>query len=188
MKNIDENKFQAFLKEMLHPVRCRLFVEVSARKEATAGELAQVLSDVPQASLYRHLNALVEQGVLAIVAQHKKRALYENVYAVSIDFGADIDEMLKNNRGDVYAAMFFQYMMVFLKEFEAYAARPGIDIQNDGSGFSLSPVSTTGEELVQLMTQINEVLEPYRVRAHAPDGERRTHTIGLIITPPKETE
>lgn len=188
MENKADTQFLAFIKEMLHPVRSNVFIEVYARGEATAGELAAALQDIPQATLYRHLGAMVDQGILKIVAQRKKRALHENVYAIGVDFNANLSEMLEQNRGDVYAAMFYQYMMVFFKEFQAYATRPGIDIANDGSGFTMSPVCVTTEELMQLLGQIGALLEPLRANTLAPGTGRHMHTIGLIITPPQETE
>lgn len=188
MDNVNESRFKLFIGEMLHPVRSRLYREVYLRKEATAGELAQALNDVPQASLYRHLNGMVENGVLKVVAQRKKRALYEKVYAVAIDLNEDLSELLRSNRGDVYAALFYQYMMVLFSEFQSYAIRPGIDIVKDGSGFSLSPICVTREELDELMMKIGALLETYRVKAIKPDSGRQLHTVGLIITPPKEAE
>lgn len=188
MENKENTQFQTFLKDMLHPVRSTLFIEVSTRGEATAGELAHALRQIPQATLYRHLGAMVDHGILKIVEQRKKRALYENVYAVGMDFSADLDDMVAQNRGDVYAAMFYQYMMVFFHAFEAYAARPDIDIAHDGSGFTMSPVYLTSEELTRLQQQIGALLEPLRGNKPAPDDGRAMHTIGLIITPPQETE
>lgn len=188
MENINDRRFQSFLKEMLHPVRSKVFIEVYTRNETTAGELAHALHDIPQATLYRHLGAMVDQGTLKIVSQRKKRALYENVYAIGVDFNADLKKLLEQNRGDVYASMFYQYMMVFFKEFQAYASRPGIEIANDGSGFSMSPVCVTTEELMQLLEQIGALLEPLRGNALTPGTGRQMHTIGLIITPPQETE
>lgn len=188
MENINEAAYQSFLEAMVHPVSARLFMEVSLRKEATAGDLALALPDIPQATLYRHLNTMAEKGLLKIVAQRKKRALYEKVYAVSLAFGEGIGELLKQNRGDVYAAMFFQFMMTFYGEFQAYASRPGIDIANDGSGFSMGPIFATNEELKQTMMEIGALIEKLRSNAPTTGSGRRMHTIGLIISPPGDNE
>lgn len=186
MENINEAPFQAFLRDMLHPVRGRLLIALLTHKEATAGELAKALPDIPQATLYRHLGAMVEEGTLKVVQERKKRAMYERVYAAALDFTADIEAMIQQNRGDVYAALFFQYMTVFLQEFQAYALRPGIDIARDGSGFSMSPVYATDEELQSVLMQVSQLLET--LRCNTPGEGRKTHTIGLIITPPKADE
>lgn len=188
MENISESGFKAFLEVMVHPVRSKLFMEVYVRKEATAGELAQALPDIPQATLYRHLGKMVEEGVFKVIDQRKKRALYEKVYAVAIDFDADLNRLLEQNRGDVYAALFFQFMMVFYGEFQSYANRKGIDIANDGSGFSMGPIIATNEELTQAMTEIGALIEKLRNNTLAPGSGRRMHTIGLIVSPPKDIE
>lgn len=188
MENVNDTAIKAFLEVMVHPVSSKLFMEVYIRKEATAADLASALPDIPQATLYRQLGKMVEKGVLKIVDQRKKRALYEKVYAVSMDFNPDLDELLKQNRGDVYTALFFQFMMVFYGEFQAYAKRPGIDIANDGSGFSMGPIIATNEELNQTMMEIGALIERLRNNALAPGSGRRMHTIGLIVSPPKDIE
>lgn len=172
----------------MHPVQSKLFMEVHTRGETTAGDLAQALPDIPQATLYRHLGKMVEAGVLKIADQRKKRALFEKVYAVGIDFNADLNALLEQNRGDVYAALFFQFMMVFYQEFQAYAHREGIDIAKDGSGFSMGPIIATNEELAQTMTEIGALIEKLRNNALTPGSGRRMHTIGLIVSPPKDIE
>lgn len=179
---------QAFFRDMMHPVRCKLFVELYTRKEATAGELARANADIPQATLYRHLNSMEEKGLLKVVRQRKKRALFEKVYAVAFDFAADTEAMVRENRGDIYAALFFQYMMVFMQEFQAYAVRPDIDIAGDGSGFSMGPVYATDQELADVLGQIGALLDTLRSEASPPEAGRKMRTIGLIITPPREVE
>lgn len=99
-----------------------------------------------------------------------------------------MNSLLEQNRGDVYAAMFFQYMTVFLQEFQQYAARPGIDIANDGSGFTMGPVCATSAELTDVLAKISALLEPLRNNALEPGSGRQMHTIGLIITPPKDNQ
>ncbi len=146
------------------------------------------MPEIPQATLYRHLGGMVEKGAIRVAREQKKRALYEKVYAVTGDFQADVNEMLKQNRGDLYAALFFQYMMVFYRDFQAYALRPDIDIAKDGSGFSMGPVYATDEELGQTMKEIGALLETLRGNLNKPAPGRKLRTVGLILSPPKDAE
>jgi hypothetical protein len=57
---------------VLHPVRSRLVRAFVGSERRTATELSQLLPDVPQASLYRHLNALVDGNVLRIVEPERR--------------------------------------------------------------------------------------------------------------------
>lgn len=57
---------------LLHPVRMRI-VQVPAQGRAlTAQQLAEALTEVPQATPYRHLQKLVESGVLIVVDERQR--------------------------------------------------------------------------------------------------------------------
>ena len=68
---------------ILHPVRMRIMQSLLGGKELTAQEISNRVSDVPQASLYRHLNSLLEAEVLEVVEENKVRGTMEKVYALS---------------------------------------------------------------------------------------------------------
>ena len=68
---------------ILHPVRMRIMQSLLGGKELTAQEISKRVSDVPQASLYRHLNRLLEAEVLEVVEENKVRGTMEKVYALS---------------------------------------------------------------------------------------------------------
>src|SRR5690349_5071480 len=66
---------------ILHPLRLRL-LQTLAGRQLTASALGAALPEVPQATLYRHLKALVEGEVLEIVAERPVRGAVERVYAL----------------------------------------------------------------------------------------------------------
>ena len=59
---------------VLHPVRSRIVRSFIGAERRTVGELTELLPDVPQASLYRHLNALVDGKVLQVMGPGERRA------------------------------------------------------------------------------------------------------------------
>lgn len=67
---------------MLHPVRLRILQAFRGRSAMTARELAERLADVPQATLYRHLGALTDGGVLRVVEERRVRGAVERVFAL----------------------------------------------------------------------------------------------------------
>lgn len=54
-------------------------------------QLNELLEDVPQATLYRHVNAMFEEQLLKIVKTKKLRSSEENYYAINSK-GYKIDE------------------------------------------------------------------------------------------------
>jgi hypothetical protein len=56
-----------------HPVRSRIVRSFVGTERRTVGELTQLLPDVPLASLYRHLRALVDHQVLKLTTSTERR-------------------------------------------------------------------------------------------------------------------
>ena len=66
---------------ILHPVRLRILLAL-ADNHWSARQIAQVMPDVAQATLYRHINALAEGNILQIVEERPVRGTVEKVYAL----------------------------------------------------------------------------------------------------------
>ncbi|MDR3086165.1 MAG: helix-turn-helix domain-containing protein [Christensenellaceae bacterium] len=173
----------SLLSSLGNPLRAKLLLEIHARGQATAKQLGERFYDIPQPTLYRHLKRMHEEGVLRVAGERRVRGTLEKAYALQDDLEAGVQEMLQKNDGELYLRLFTQYMLGVAAEFQEYAARPGIDILRDGSGFTLAPVYATTEELTKTLTQIGALLQP--LLANEPGGERRLHNLCIITTPPK---
>lgn len=45
-----------------HPIKCKLLLELYSAGKATAKQLAETYNDIPQATLYRHLKRMTNDG------------------------------------------------------------------------------------------------------------------------------
>ncbi|MEO1289659.1 MAG: helix-turn-helix domain-containing protein, partial [Chloroflexota bacterium] len=66
---------------ILHPIRIRIITEL-LRAEMSPQQLAKLLSDVPQATLYRHINKLEDANILEVISETPIRGTVEKVYGV----------------------------------------------------------------------------------------------------------
>jgi hypothetical protein len=64
---------------VFHPVRMRIITAVSGRL-LTTRELLKAIPEIPQATLYRHVRALINGGVLEVVEERKIRGVEERVF------------------------------------------------------------------------------------------------------------
>jgi len=55
------------LRALVHPVRLRVAMVVAAGGRVTTSTIAAALTDVPQATVYRHVAAMIAAGVLDVV-------------------------------------------------------------------------------------------------------------------------
>lgn len=66
----------------LHPVRLRILMAVAGR-QLTVQQMAALLDGIPQATLYRHVNALADCGILRVISE--KCGTNEKVYILDPD-------------------------------------------------------------------------------------------------------
>ena len=73
---------QSKMKLILHPVRMKIIQSLLNGKNMTVQQLSQRAKDVPQATLYRHLNKLLEADLIQVVQENQIRGTVEKVYAL----------------------------------------------------------------------------------------------------------
>ena len=167
---------------LTNPTKFNLVRQVLEEGQTTAKALAEKNKNIPQATLYRHLKKMVSDGVLKVIEERQVRNVTEKVYAMAIDFEADVDKMIKENDGATYLAMFQQFTIGLVNEYGAYCNQEGIDILNDGSGFRINTINVTYDELKELSTSIWKLIEPYAALSATED--RKTRSVAVIFTPP----
>lgn len=169
-----------------NPVKCKLLLEIHAQGKVTAKRLAEIYNDIPQATLYRHLKKMLNDGILQVVEETQVRGTVEKTYALSLNINKNIETALEENSGELYIQYFIQYIMGFAKQFQQYCQAPNINIKEDMTGFSLSPLYLSDDELTNLVTSVSQLIGT--VKNNEPRPDRKLRTIGLIISPPDKTD
>lgn len=169
---------------LTNPIKCKLLLEIYSSGHSTAKQLADIYNDIPQATLYRYLKRMTDDGILKIVEETPIRGAVEKTYSLAIDINSQAGEMLDKNSGQAYMQMFMQYILGFMKQFQDYCIQDDIDIIKDMSGFSIAPVYASDTELKDAMISISEILKT--LSNNKPSEERKLRSIGFIITPPKK--
>ena len=170
------------LKYLTNPVTCKMFSCIESLGQATASDLSEKYNDIPQATLYRYLKKMVNDGILLIVNERQIRNVTEKTYAISLDYKSEIQRIINENAGEGYLGLFHQFCNGLINEFQTYANKDNIDILNDGSGFRVIPFHATVEELKELSEKIQETVKPYYENDPSPD--RQLRNIAIIYTPP----
>lgn len=174
---------QKVIECITHPIKCKLLLELYSSGKATAKQLAEIYNDIPQATLYRYLKRMTNDGILKVVEENQVRGTIEKTYGVAINLDSNGQDLIGENSGDAYMQMFMQYVFGFVKRFQDYCKNPNIDILKDRSGFSLAPIYATDEELESAMVEYAKIIQPLYKNRPTPD--RKSRTLGLIISPPE---
>jgi len=172
------------IQHLTNPTKNKIIIQVMSEGQTTAKALAAHNADIPQATLYRHLKKLVDDGVLKIIEERQIRNVTEKVYGMAIDFTAYTEKMIKENDAEAYLGLFYNYMAGLVKEFKTYSERDDVDLLHDGSGFKLQHFYADLEELQMLSKAIAELITPFIT----DDGSkpRKERLLGIIFTPPTQ--
>ena len=169
-----------------HPIKCRLILELFISGKATAKQLSEIFDDISQATLYRYIKRMTNDGILKIVEENQVRGTIEKTYAVAIDLDSSWQELIGENAGDAYMRMFMQYVVGFIKRFQDYCKDTDIDIQKDRSGFTLAPIYATDDELESALNEYAKIIQP--LYENKPSEHRKARTLGLIVSPPENNK
>ena len=167
-----------------NPLMCRLLFEIEQRGQATTKELAATYGDIPQTSLYRYLSRMLKDGILKVVEERRIRGVVEKVYALNVAIEINEKDLLSSDAAERYYKLFSQFSVGLLREFQEYTEREGIDIANDGSGFWLTPLYLSDEELDELAASLQTLINKHS--NYLPTEERKLRNVAVIITPPKD--
>lgn len=177
---------------ILHPIRMRIiqaFLSGGQSRWLTAHDLGQLLTDVPKATLYRHLNRLAEAGLLTVVEERRVRGAVERVYQIADVSGLVLgpDDLTHATPSD-HLRYFTTWIMGLLGDAARYLRQEQIDPAADGFGYRQIPLYLSDDEMLGLSQALFEAVQPYLDNDAAPGRRRRTLTTVLIPDPIEDGE
>ena len=162
-------------KTVMNPARLRILEYFILHESATVAEMRRELSDIPQASLYRHMSALVSDGWLVVQSEEKKRGATERRY-----------KLRKNRIEDPGSAAVMQGLLGLTAEFSRYFDGEDPDPMRDMLGFSMMALMLSDEEYASFYKDMSELAAKYMGRK--PDGVRKPRKITVISSPIQEEQ
>lgn len=166
---------------LLHPVRLRI-VQALAGRSSTPMQLLDRLGDVPQATLYRHLNHLEDGGLIEVVDTRRVRGGTERTYRVVSDAVSLGQADIADADRDELFRLFATFVGTLLTDYSAYlATAPDVDFVADGVGFRQIPLWLDDAEFGEMARAINDAVDPFR--SHPPGDDRRRRLLSVIVMP-----
>ncbi len=166
---------------LLHPVRLRIVQAFLGDRALTTSQLSAELSDVPAASLYRHVARLVQAEVLQVVAERRVRGAVERTYVLRLAAArVGVDEIADMSADDA-RQMFRAFAAGLLGDFDRYLERDSFDLLRDGVSFGIEGLWLDDAEFRELMLDLYRVLQPRRV--NGPKKGRRRRLLASVLMP-----
>ena len=163
---------------IMHPVRMRIIQQLSSR-EVTTTQLRTALPDVSTATLYRHVAALVDAGIIAVVQERKIRGAVERTLALGSRMAHVDQDELRDMDTEQLRQAFLAYLGNLGEGFDDVLASDDADVRGF-LGFGMTRLHVTAEDLAEIQARLGEILEPYRDDTRST---ARAVTLATILLP-----
>lgn len=163
---------------LLHPVRLRIVQQLGGRTRTTT-QLRDALPDVAQATLYRHVAALLDAGVVTVVDERRSRGAVERTLALGERMAAvEREELLAMSDAELRSA-FVTFLGDVTGDFDRVLES---DSQRSREllGFARTPLYVNTDDLAHIQAGLAELLAPYLT--DQADGRDRV-TLATILLP-----
>lgn len=165
----------------MHPVRLRIAQCLLGEAEGlTTQQMHERLTDVPIATLYRHVSQLVENRLIEVVGERQARGASERTYRIVREFANPTAEELRSAGTDELLTMFTVFTSGLAKDFEQYLADDDADLADDRVNFAQAEFWATDEEVDEFLAALMRALEPLLANRSGNGRRRRKLTTVLI--------
>ncbi|MFJ7731227.1 transcriptional regulator [Lysinibacillus sp. NPDC097231] len=170
---------------LMHPVRMKILQALMQDKEEGLStlEMISVIKDVPQATLYRHIQILVDENIIKIVKERKVRSVTEKFYAVNEGAPKLSKEdwtQLTTKQKLYYVS---NYQLALLSQYQNYLqSLDAKDSTADLTTFSLIDLTLTSDQFKTFDNELNDLINKYYNMADSSKGSE-TKTIAINIIP-----
>jgi DNA-binding transcriptional ArsR family regulator len=170
---------------VLHPLRLRIVMALAGRQK-TSRQLAGELSDIPPATLYRHIRKLAQAGILQVVEERQVRGTAEKVYTLDERTTQLSPAEMAAFSKDDHMRYFIAFTATLLDHFSRYIHHnETLDLEAADFGYHMFPLELSDEEFKALTAKINKAFAPYFDKPSRPDRRRRI--FATVVIPEVET-
>ena len=157
---------------IMNPARQRIFQFFLVHEKGTVKEMKKELSDIPSASLYRHIKILADHSVITVVKEKKIRGTVEDVYQLNKS-ALEIDDA--DGTGIQMA------LLGICSEFAKYFAGGNANPRKDMYMLTNCTLTLTDDEFKSFLSELKEVAVKYMSKPATPKSIPRQ--ISLISSP-----
>lgn len=153
---------------VMNPVRQRIIQYLLVHEKGTVKEMKKELSDIPSASLYRHIKILNDHEFLVVVDENRIRGTVENVYQLN---KAALE--VEDENGTAVQMSLLSLCASFAKYFSSGHANPRKDLLM----LTSCTLTLTDEDFIKFLTELNEVATKYMAKPIMEKSSSRQITL-----------
>lgn len=164
---------------VLHPVRMKIIQQLGGRQLTTA-QLRERLPEVTQATLYRHIAALVDEGFVAVVGERRVRGAVERTLALGDRAPHVGAQELRELDADALRAGFVSFLADLGAGFDAVLDSDDPEVRELlGFGRGAPSLYVDRDDLAAIQEGLAALLAPYQ--SPRTDGARRVSLATVLL-------
>ncbi|MFK0292481.1 helix-turn-helix domain-containing protein [Streptomyces sp. NPDC090442] len=175
-----------FLDLIAHPIRLRIMHAMGGGRLLTTAQLCARIPEASKATVYRHIDLLVDNGILEVAEEQKVRGAVQRHYGLRQDRAVIGAEVVRSLTPDDHRGAFATAMTVLLAEFNTYLDREQADPVADQVGYRQHALWLSPTELDQLIAELRAAIAPRLANKPAP--ERAQYLLSPIHFPVEAPE
>lgn len=165
---------------LLHPVRIRILQVFMTGDKLTAQQISKKLANVATPTLYRHLNTLLENGLIHVVEENQIRGTVEKVYALQSE-KIFTEKDLENATREDHVTFFMTFLTSLLTQFHDYMMADDANPMEDKLSYRQVQLYLTDDEFMEMFAKIREAILPHL--QNESNKERKLYTVSNIFFP-----
>lgn len=144
-------------------------------------QLNKLLKEVSQATLYRHVNSMVEDDLLKVVGINRSGKVEEKLYALNTQAYKVSQEDWQSATYNERIRFITYYFMYILQNYKNYHERSVEGQSRDQSTFSLVKLNLTEDTFNDFQSELGSLMEKYYNAQEPEQGTERA--VSLVIIP-----
>ena len=169
---------------IMHPVRMKICQALMRNKEngLTPLEMIKIIKDVPQATLYRHIQILVDSDIIRVFKEKKVKSVSEKYYVLNEDEAKLDEEEWKEASIEEKLNYVASYQLFLMSQYQNYLNKlEEQNSQEDRATFSVVELKINEQHFLQFQNELNELMTKYyNATGKVTDGPVRTIAITII--------
>lgn len=166
---------------LLNPVRMRIVMLFLDNSLHTIGEIKNTVKDIPSASLYRHINRLLDDNIITVVSETKKRGAVEKTYQLRVNPFDEMNKITLDGSNEDIRELFYIFAMTLVLEFNNYMEKDHVNLVDDSVGYRSFPLYVTKEENEEFLDGFKSLISKYI--GNKANEERTLRKFSFVYTP-----
>jgi len=171
---------------LLHPVRMKIVRALMghSKEGLTPLEMAKIIQDVSQATLYRHIQKLADANIIHVLKEEKVRAVTEKHYIVNMEETSLNLEEWETYSVDDKLTYYSYYQLSLYSQYQTYLNRIEKENTNDLSTLSVIDLKLDDPTFRKFQNELNDLMKKYYKKSHENTKKEATmRTLGITMIP-----